>query len=371
MTDAGSDSPPPVDIEAHAREAEAAYQRVRPLYEAFSEIVRSILGKALESKEVKVASIEARAKTVLSFAAKASALQETDPSQPKYREPLREITDLAGVRVITFFPRTVRQVCAVVEDEFDVRERIDKTATLHKEDRFGYQSIHYIAGLKHTRTGLPEYGRFAGLVGEIQVRTILQHAWAEIEHDIQYKSVETIPAGLQRRFMSLAGMLEIADREFQAIQDEDEEFTRRARQSVAEGKLESVEITPDALKSYLNKRLGSDLRMSDWSYQYTARLLKRLGFTDLKQVEECIDAYDDDRLSRQVYGNRQGQLTRFELMVQVGMGEAFFDRHHLNGEHWWQKHREDRLARLRERGVSIGTYVPAAPTSAPAKQAGS
>src|SRR5438309_774277 len=81
----------------------------------------------------------------------------------------------------------------------------------------------------------------ADSVAEIQVRTILQHSWAEIEHDIQYKSVSVIPAEIRRRFMSLAGMLEIADREFQAIQDADKRLTEEARASVEGGQLGKVE----------------------------------------------------------------------------------------------------------------------------------
>jgi hypothetical protein len=57
------------------------------------------------------------------------------------------------------------------------------------------------------------------LVAEIQVRTILQHAWAEIEHDTRYKAVDVAPTAIARRFVALAGLLEIADREFQALQD--------------------------------------------------------------------------------------------------------------------------------------------------------
>src|SRR5207249_2570243 len=128
-------------------------------------------------------------------------------------------------------------------------------------------SVHYSVRLSDNRSGLPEYARFAELVAEIQVRTIMQHAWAEIEHDIQYKAVETIPSRIRRRFMDLAGLLEIADREFQAIADEDEALRAEARISVQQGRLENVEITPDALKTYLDRRLGSDARMADYSYE--------------------------------------------------------------------------------------------------------
>ena len=104
-----------------------------------------------------------------------------------------------------------------------------------REERFGYQSEHYLVRLSNKRTALPEYNPHLGLVAEVQVRTILQHAWAEIEHDIQYKSSITIPNTIRRRFMALAGVLEIADREFQAIQDEDKLLKQQARTSVEEG----------------------------------------------------------------------------------------------------------------------------------------
>ena len=65
-----------------------------------------------------------------------------------------------------------------------------------------------------------------------------------------------IPTVIRRRFASLAGMLEIADREFQAIQDEDLSLRTEAIASVQEGTLDTIEITPYALKAYLDKRLG-------------------------------------------------------------------------------------------------------------------
>ena len=78
--------------------------------------------------------------------------------------------------------------------------------------------------------------------------------------------------------MSLAGLLEIADREFQAIQDEDKELKQLARTSVEKGVLDEVEITADALRSYLDRKVGPDGRSTDFSYDYTARMLHRLGF---------------------------------------------------------------------------------------------
>jgi ppGpp synthetase/RelA/SpoT-type nucleotidyltranferase len=346
------------DFVAHRHSAESAYQRVRHTYEGFAECLRSVLRLALDQRGIHVATIDPRAKAIESFGRKAAIPDESDPLRPKYPRPLEQITDMAGVRVITFFPKIVDEVNKAIAEEFEVLERVDKGAALLQEERFGYTSVHYIIRLAGNRTRLPEYAAFSGLVGEIQVRTALQHAWAEIEHDIQYKSAETIPTEISRRLMALAGLLEIADREFQAIQIEDERLRRDARRLVDEGRLNDAELTPDSLKAYLDKTLGPDGRMADWSYDYQVRDLRRLGFRTLGQVDECVKGYDDDRISRLVWGSRQGQLTRFDLMVLAGMGEQYLRRHRWNDQEWFIGSRSNWLGTLRTGGVEVREYVP-------------
>lgn len=200
----------------------------------------------------------------------------------------------------------------------------------------------------------------------VQLRTILQHTWAEIEHDIQYKSSAAIPRDIRRRFMALAGLLEIADREFQAIQDADRDLNQRAERSIEAGQLDAVEITPIALKSYLDRRLGSDGRMSDFSYDWYVRLLLRLGFTSLAQIDQCISPYDNDRLSRLASGTRQGQLSRFEFMLLAGLGDKFLERHLYSQERWFVDSITGRLERFRKGAIPIGTYDPQAQPMTPA-----
>jgi hypothetical protein len=158
--------------------------------------------------------------------------------------------------------------------------------------------------------------------------------------------------------MALAGMLEIADREFQAIQNADKQLTQEARSRVEGGQLSQVEITPDALKAFLDKKLGVDGRMSEFSYDWTARLLKRLGFRTLEQVEQCISGYDDDRLSRIASGSRLGQTARFEYMLLAGMGEHYIRRHTFAGEPWYEGREREYLERFKKAGVEIRDYDP-------------
>jgi ppGpp synthetase/RelA/SpoT-type nucleotidyltranferase len=258
------------NFSAHRESAVAKYREIRPLYLDFAEAAKVLIADILKSNNVKYSSIEARAKDVDSFGKKASKSLESDPTKPKYPNPLEEIKDMAGVRVITFLPQTVEYVCSQVEREFLVLEKVDKAERLKKEVKLGYQSVHFLLKMLPDRSELPEYQRYNDLVLEIQVRTILQHAWAEMEHDIQYKSTMEIPILFQRRFIALAGLLEIADREFQMLQDESErkkqekdkeinEHIENLRKLIAEGSSDDKEYAIEALKD-LNLQLEREVR---------------------------------------------------------------------------------------------------------------
>lgn len=344
------------DFAAHERSAIQAYLPVQSFYSDLASVIARIIEQCLKKRNIKVHSVQHRAKEPASLGHKASIPADDNPNAPKYPNPLRQITDLAGIRVITHFVATLAEIDALLGDEFEIVERSDKGEELIQEERFGYQSVHFLVRIKRDRTRLAEYERFAGTIAEVQVRTILQHAWAEIEHDIQYKSSNAIPTEIRRRFMALAGMLEIADREFQAIGDADKELETRAQQQVQRGELGGVEITPNALKLFLDAKLGPDARISDWLYDWTARLIKRLGFRDLRQVEEAIAPYDDDKLSRLATGARQGQTSRFELMLLAALGNRFIEGHGWGHHDWFKERRQESLRRFEAAGIKTGTY---------------
>jgi putative GTP pyrophosphokinase len=352
---AGNSSP----LDDHARKAASEYLVRQNFYSNPANVVSRIIDECLLSRSVKVHSVQHRAKEPASFQKKAAIPSEADPNIPKYLEPLHDMTDLAGVRIITYFLKTQLTIDQMIFDEFEVVEKSNKGQNLLETGKFGYQSIHYLVRLKGERARLAEYKLYSGALVEVQVRTILQHAWAEIEHDIQYKSSHAIPTEIRRRFMALAGMFEIADREFQAIQTADQELEGQATQSVQRGELSGVEITPNSLKLFLDQKLGSDGRISEWSYNWTAKTLKQLGFMDLKEVEAAIAPYNDNRLSMIADGARQGQTTRFEYQILVALGELFFERHPWK-EPWFTNRLHKVLDKFKEAGIPIQTYDPKA-----------
>lgn len=346
------------DFRAHGQNAVNAYLVQRPLYEKACSVFESIIKEALARRDIKFHSVQSRAKSPDHFRAKAALPSTSDPSQPKYTDPLCQITDLAGVRIIAFVPSALKNIDLLIREEFDIRERSDKSDELIAEDRFGYASVHYLVALSHNRAGLAEYERYKDITVEIQVRTILQHAWAEIEHDIQYKSSSVIPTDIRRRFTALAGLLEIADREFQAVQDEDQRLRQEARALIKQGDIDLVEITPDALKSFLNRRLWVDKRITAATYEFLARCLRQMGFLNLRQVEACIAGYDGAHLGKLAYGAKQGQAFTLELMLLAGMGETFSSLHPFAGADWFHMRNADFLNFFEQAGVQIRTFTP-------------
>lgn len=138
---------------------------------------------------------------------------------------LSEITDIVGCRIISYFEDDVQKIVEIIRKEFDIDEEnsINKKAIL-ESDKFGYLSYHLVCSISSNRLSLPEYKKYENIKFEIQIRSILQHAWAEIEHDIGYKSLFEIPKELKRKFSRIAGLLETADESFCEIKKSINEY---------------------------------------------------------------------------------------------------------------------------------------------------
>lgn len=189
------------------------YAKSHDGYEKLSSTAANLLDLLLKREGIQVHSVTHRCKSTESLAAKIARPE-------KDYEKLDQVTDLAGVRVTTYFADDVDRVAAIVEREFqiDLANSIDKR-TITDPDRFGYQSLHYVASFTAARISFSEYSQFNGLKLEIQIRSVLQHAWAEIEHDLGYKTSGGVPREIRRRFARVAGLLEIADVEFNALRE--------------------------------------------------------------------------------------------------------------------------------------------------------
>jgi putative GTP pyrophosphokinase len=211
---------------------------------ALEQLVRNLLG----AENVKFHDVSFRVKDKDSAERKvASKVGEDGGSRP-----LDSLTDLLGLRVITYFPDEVDAVAQLVGKEFaiDAENSVDKRVALGT-DKFGYMSMHYVAELREDRAALAEYRPYGGIKFEIQIRSILQHAWAEIEHDLGYKSAATVPRNIKRRFSLLAAVLELADGEFLEIRQDIEKRQVTASKTIERGSL-GIEIDQDSLYAFVD-----------------------------------------------------------------------------------------------------------------------
>ena len=222
-------------LDAHCEAILEEYREHLPLFNESAEKVHSVLKKVLDKAGLVVASIEHRVKTEKSLAGK------LELKGAKYTS-LKDITDIIGVRVITFYSDDVDKVASAVDRLFDVdwENSVDKRKA-HEIDSFGYMSLHYICSIE----GFPY--RF-----EIQMRTVLQHAWANMNHDTGYKSGVEVPREYLRSINRLAGMLELADEQFSLIRNELTDYRRRVQSLVASGNLADVPLDGDTFRSYLS-----------------------------------------------------------------------------------------------------------------------
>jgi len=200
-----------------------------------------------------------------------------------YENPSEQLTDKIGVRVIVYYENDVNRIVEKLAEEFEIdRERsTDKRAALGLRS-FGYRSVHLIVRLRGFRAASSDYAALRGLWFEIQVRSVLEHAWAEIEHEIVYKSGVEYPDDILRRFAAIAGTLELIEKEFLELRKEKHNLVEKHRQRY-EGKMDAGEELDTA------RLLG--LLESKWPKNLSWRRAEEIGKPFPPKLEErCVIA---------------------------------------------------------------------------------
>lgn len=303
-------------IPVKARTAVADYAVRRPALVAATESYLQMVTAFLDDAGINYLSITARTKSVESFAAKA---ERTVDGRRLFSDPLVEITDQVGLRIITYLREDVDAVVTLLADEMRLLDDRDMGLETAREGRWGYASRHLLVGVEGEQQP-----------ASIQVRTVLQHAWAEFEHDIRYKG--SIPAehgpDLDRRFTLAAGLLELADREFTAIRD-------RLRVTMTEETADNqteASIDPRIATPVLATFLGSRYTDAGWSrtdhYAWISGLLLELGITSLDELTTVLDSVDADAINKTMgYRYPPGAVRRLDDALLAVFGDRYLDLH--------------------------------------------
>ena len=274
-------------MDAHCEALMQQYRELRPTLDELAEDAYNTMRRALREQGIYVTAMEHRVKTEKSLAGK------LELKGVKYKT-IDDITDLVGLRVITFYNDDVDKVAAIAKRIFDIdwKESVDKRK-LHQLDSFGYNSLHYICRLN---SGGPRF--------ELQMRTALQHVWSTIEHDTGYKGNVKYPREYMRQFSRLAGMLELIDDEFSRLRMSLNDYRRQIQSLVKNGQLDDVLLSADTFRSYLdlhpfdrlNRRIAAvnQAEIYPVSLMPFLPLLESFGFETLGDVQHFIDENSDD-----------------------------------------------------------------------------
>ncbi|WP_210649157.1 GTP pyrophosphokinase family protein [Nocardioides sp. SYSU D00065] len=296
------------------REAVRAYAARQPALAAATAAYVTLVRTLLDDAGIDYLSVTGRTKSVASFAAKANRAEN---GRPVYPDPLEQITDQIGVRVITYVHSDVAAVAELLADELTLLDDRDLGAETARSGRFGYASRHLLV---QVRDG-DQHESLAGERASVQVRTVLQHAWAEFEHDIRYKG--NVPgeaaADLDRRFTLAAGLIELADREFATI--------RERIQAAAPGSTTAPEadhIVGQDLATFLAGHYSD----AGWShtdhYDWIAGLLAQLGIDTVDDLAGLLTSVDADAVIRRMgYRYPAGAVRRLDDALLAIFGEQY------------------------------------------------
>ena len=273
----------------------AQYHQFLPIYEQMAEVIPGKLKEFFAEAGIIVAAIEHRVK------GEESLMGKLQLKGDKYQS-IHDVTDVVGIRVITFYNDDVDKVASVLERLFEIdwENSIDKRKA-HEIDSFGYLSLHYICRIPESAYTNPEHPELNQIRFEVQMRTVLQHAWANMNHDTGYKSGVDIPKVYKRNLSRLAGMLELVDDEFSRIRHELADYRRQMQHLVASGNLSEVPLDGDAFKSYLQigpfdaltRRIASinQAEIQPVDLSNFLPLFEAMGFKTLGDIDAMIKDY--------------------------------------------------------------------------------
>jgi len=275
----------------------AEFDRRQEMLAALCAKTKSLIEASLQDANIRYQSVQARVKTRKKLKEK-----YLDPSK-NYRQ-LEDITDLAGLRIITYYENDVDRVAEVIKREFDLdaKNSVDKRDT--EPDRFGYSALNYVCRHLQKRTSDVEYKRFAGSCCEIQITSILSHASSEMEHE-WYDLKDAYPNEIKRKFSRLAALLELAESEFLGIRTSRTQFERSVAVRV-EARVPNLPADAVSLRSFIEQEpivaeldkslaqiMGASLRenLPDSVVEERARAATLAGMAKLQDVRDSLAKY--------------------------------------------------------------------------------
>jgi putative GTP pyrophosphokinase len=265
------------------------YTRLRPTYEELAGEVAFAVEAVTRQRDIKTHSVSSRVKTAESLTHKAR--------QKEINDPLSEIDDIVGIRVVVLFLSDLPSLDLLIRETFNVHEYDDKV-TSGDPASFGYMSVHYVATLSTGHSG-PRYDPIKGIRFEIQTRTVVMDAWANVSHYLDYKGESSVPEELKKDFFALSGLFYVADQHFETFADRARKSSEQATQRLDSVPADDLEINLDTLAAYLGRRYAERDSSDRSSISEMVEELNANGYltigsiaTQLDKTESAFEEYE-------------------------------------------------------------------------------
>lgn len=312
----------------HSKEIIHQYHDNYELYRSLKDDIEDIFSRIIEKNHFRISNMAIRIKSE-------EALRKKIIYKNKYSD-INEITDVVACRIITLFEDDVDRIYECVKDNFEIVEFKDKRKKSY-DDRidFGYNSLHLLVKFTKERCELIEYAAYRDIVFELQIRTTLQHSWAEIEHGLGYKSQYEIPKDIRRRLTRLSASLELLDEEFVQISKAVEEYNKGI---VHIEKVLKTDINVNSLIQYVNTspKINAFLEKLHDEYQFQferdselisqSRLIQRfhyMGYTYIHELDDFVDNHlkEIEWLSREKIEGYENQrkVNIYQVLVWISL----------------------------------------------------
>lgn len=285
------------------------YKHEQEIYIDFCRSIIFLLEKLLKNNSFQYQMVSSRVKDIESIKSKLTGNRKISNI-----ESIRELDDFAGCRVIFYLDSELQRFISFIYQEFEV---IKNNLRYSNDD---YNAHHLIIKFKEDRLKLTEYKQFDGMICELQLTTVLFHAWSEVSHNITYKtpaelrefdndSVESLKNHLKEIMENLIKpanyRLQYIQKEYLKLQEGrrifDIAFLNRILQSQNRNEMyESLSLLTQYVRKYGDKS-PSDLRLPDF-ISFIIKKSKKLktivpkvlgfGYEHRHVAEECINILD-------------------------------------------------------------------------------
>ncbi|SHJ91903.1 ppGpp synthetase catalytic domain-containing protein (RelA/SpoT-type nucleotidyltranferase) [Arenibacter nanhaiticus] len=285
-------------------------------YESLGKNVVESIRILLHLANIKNLSIYFRVKDVDSF------MEKTE--RKSYEKPFDETEDICGIRIICYYQKDIAKIEQIIKKEFDIIESFNKESNLEYNE-FGYRSHHLIASVKKEWEKTPNFRGLSKLKFELQIRTVLMHAWAEIEHNLAYKSELQTPKQFRRKLHRISAKLEEADEQFEELKEESKKYQSQLFDEAKKNKLvveDKTELNIDSLQAFMDSNFPKRIKGLDATGKLLNQMVEyKISLKDLKNAWDKIKPHFKE-MEKEYLDGTNGKHSKW---AQAGIARFILD----------------------------------------------